>query len=114
MKAGQQAFNRREFYEAHEFWEEVWDVTDDPDRTWIQGMIQVATGMHKLVAGRPDVARTLLEKAVGKLAGVTALDGLAVGALARDAAQLLAALRARKKVDPAEFMTLRTCDTNAP
>jgi predicted metal-dependent hydrolase len=67
MAAGQVAFNRREFYEAHEYWEEVWDVIDDPERRWTQGLIQLATGLHKLAHGRPDVCETLLRKALGKL-----------------------------------------------
>src|SRR5262249_13857653 len=42
MDQGRAAFNRGEFYEAHEFWEEVWNEIDDPERLWVQGMIQVA------------------------------------------------------------------------
>jgi predicted metal-dependent hydrolase len=101
MAAGRGAFNRGEFFEAHEFWEEVWDVADDPDRTWIQGLIQVATGLHKLAHGRPDVCRTLLHKALAKLHDVPgALDGLAAGRLRDQAAELLAALERREKRDP--------------
>ena len=35
MEAGRAAFNRGEFYEAHEHWEDVWNEVDDPERTWI-------------------------------------------------------------------------------
>lgn len=93
MKEGQRAFNKGEFYEAHEFWEAVWDVIDDPDRRWVQGMIQVATGLHKLSRDQPAVCRTLLTKAVGKLIDVPAVfDGFQVGALRSEAERLLAAL----------------------
>ncbi len=67
MEEGRRAFNRGEFYEAHEFWESVWDEIDDPERRWVQGMIQITTGLHKLSRERPDVCRTLLTKALAKL-----------------------------------------------
>jgi predicted metal-dependent hydrolase len=68
LEEGRRAFNRGEFYEAHEFWEEVWNVIDDPERTWIQGLIQAATGLHKLVREQYTPARTLFAKALAKLA----------------------------------------------
>ena len=33
---GRDAFNRGEYYEAHEHWEDVWNEIDDPERTWAQ------------------------------------------------------------------------------
>jgi predicted metal-dependent hydrolase len=98
MKEGQRAFNRGEFYEAHEFWEEVWNEIDDPERTWVQGMIQVATGLHKLGRDRPDVCRTLLTKAIGKLEGATTLDGYDLAKLRAEAQAILQSLD--RKPDP--------------
>jgi predicted metal-dependent hydrolase len=69
LAAGTAAFNQCEFYEAHEHWETVWDVIDPPERTWLQGLIQIATGLHKLDRGRADVCETLLRKGLDKLAG---------------------------------------------
>jgi predicted metal-dependent hydrolase len=82
LEEGRLAFNRGEFYEAHEFWEEVWNVIDDPERTFVQGLIQAATGLHKLERQQLTPARTLLAKALAKLAEAPAdFAGLAVGAL---------------------------------
>jgi predicted metal-dependent hydrolase len=90
MEAGRDAFNRGEFFEAHEFWEEVWDVIDDPERTWIQGMIQVATGLHKLQRHRSDVCATLLRKALAKLVDCPdRLDGFDLAGMRGDATRLL-------------------------
>jgi predicted metal-dependent hydrolase len=100
MNEGQRAFNRGEFYEAHEFWEEVWNEIDDPERQWVQGMIQIATGLHKLTRDRPDVCRTLLVKALAKLEGASELDGYDLPRLREDAAALLAAIDRREKPDP--------------
>jgi uncharacterized protein len=101
MDEGRRAFNRGEFYESHELWEEVWDVIDDPDRLWVQGMIQIATGLHKLSRDRPDVCRTLLTKALAKLADAPpALDGFDLARLRADAEAVLAAIARQEKVDP--------------
>jgi predicted metal-dependent hydrolase len=101
MNAGCAAFNRGEFYDAHEHWEEVWNEIDDPDRTWVQGLIQVATGLHKLARDRPDVCRTLLYKALAKLDGAPdALDGFDVRRLREDAARILAAIERHERPDP--------------
>jgi predicted metal-dependent hydrolase len=94
MLQGREAFNRREFYEAHESWEDVWNEIDDPERRWVQGLIQVATGMHKLVNGRPDVCATLLGKALAKLVDAPeALDGVDVAGARRGAERVLGAIQ---------------------
>jgi predicted metal-dependent hydrolase len=93
MTAGREAFNRGEFFEAHELWEEVWNVIDEPERSWVQGLIQVATGLHKLDRGRKDVCATLLRKALPKLVGAPAiLDGVDVAAARAGAERVLAAI----------------------
>ncbi|MSP61860.1 MAG: DUF309 domain-containing protein [Myxococcales bacterium] len=105
MDAGCAAFNRGEFYEAHEHWEDVWNEVDDPDRRWVQGMIQVATGLHKLQRFRSDVCATLLAKALGKLHDVPAvLDGFEVGALRAEAERVLAAIGRGERPDPASVV----------
>lgn len=43
---GLEAFNTEHFYEAHEHWEEVWLETSDPDKKFLQGLIQVAAAFH--------------------------------------------------------------------
>ncbi len=104
MEEGRRAFNRGEFYEAHEFWESVWDVIDDPERRWVQGMIQITTGLHKLSRDRPDVCRTLLTKALGKLTAdppaPPALWGYDLAHLRDSATRVLAALERREPCDP--------------
>jgi predicted metal-dependent hydrolase len=102
MDEGRAAFNRGEFYEAHESWEEVWDEIDDPERRWVQGMIQIATGLHKLQRFRSDVCLTLLRKALGKLEGAPdALDGIDLAQMRRDAERVAAAIERGERPDAA-------------
>lgn len=43
--AGIQLFNRGDFFEAHEVWEDVWVETAGPDKQFFQGLIQAAVGL---------------------------------------------------------------------
>jgi uncharacterized protein len=43
---GLEAFNSSQFFEAHELWEDVWRETPEPDRKFLQGLIQVAAAFH--------------------------------------------------------------------
>lgn len=44
--AGIDLFNRREFFEAHEVWEDLWHDTSGPDRRFYQGLIQAAVAAY--------------------------------------------------------------------
>ena len=95
LVAGRRAFERGEFFEAHEHWEAAWNGSAGDERRWIQGLIQIATARHKLAGGRRDLARSLLEKALAKLHDAPpSLDTIEVARFAADAAALLATLRA--------------------
>ncbi len=67
MEEGRRAFNRGEVFEAHELWEEVWREAAEPERRWLQGLIQLAAALHQLGRGRPRPAAALLARAAAKL-----------------------------------------------
>jgi predicted metal-dependent hydrolase len=66
---GAELFDRGEFFEAHEAWEERWKVaTNATERTFLQGLIQVAAAFHKLVMMKSeDAAARILAKGLAKL-----------------------------------------------
>jgi hypothetical protein len=43
---GVHLFNTRYFFEAHEAWEEIWLHTEPPEKTFLQGLIQVTAAFH--------------------------------------------------------------------
>jgi predicted metal-dependent hydrolase len=43
--AGIVLFNRRDFFEAHEVWEALWQECAGPERRFYQGLIQAAVGL---------------------------------------------------------------------
>jgi hypothetical protein len=68
---GTELFDRGAFFEAHEAWEDRWRVLPDGDeRIALQGLIQIAAGLHKLfAAAAPEPAARLLAKGLAKLDG---------------------------------------------
>jgi uncharacterized protein len=56
---GVEHFNRREFFEAHEVWEDLWHETTGPDRRYIQGLIQAAVAVYHAGNGNGRGARRL-------------------------------------------------------
>lgn len=67
---GARRFDDGAFFDAHEAWEGRWRVaTDEVERRFLQGLIQVAAALHKLlVMGGPAAAASrLFARALAKL-----------------------------------------------
>jgi uncharacterized protein len=64
---GLEAFNSSHFFEAHEFWEEVWLETAEPDKSFLQGLIQVAAAFHHHSRANLKGTRNLLQEGLLKL-----------------------------------------------
>lgn len=60
-------FNARRFFEAHEVWEELWLVELEPEKTFLQGLIQLAAACHHHGRGNPRGARSLAAAGLAKL-----------------------------------------------
>jgi predicted metal-dependent hydrolase len=69
FERGARMFDQGDYFEAHEAWEERWRISsDESERRFLQGLIQVAAAFHKLyVMSAPDAALRLLAKALSKL-----------------------------------------------
>ena len=65
-------FNRGQFFEAHEVWEDAWRLARDEEEVFLHGLIQVAAGFHKLECGQPSGTVSLLTKGAAKLAAIPA------------------------------------------
>jgi len=84
VRQGVDCFNRGAFYDAHEVWEDVWRSNVPEPRTLLQGLIQVAAGMHQILDLHRKVGpRNTLAKAAGHL------EPYAPAALGLDVAGLL-------------------------
>ena len=70
LQRGIDLFDRQEFFEAHEVWEDAWRAEGGDTRLFFQGLIQVAAGFVKLQRRQPRGASALLERGSKKLAGI--------------------------------------------
>ncbi|MGH9746134.1 MAG: DUF309 domain-containing protein [Candidatus Acidiferrales bacterium] len=82
FKVGLAHFNAKKFFEAHELWEEIWLLEAEPEKTFLQGLIQVSAAFHHHQRGNPDGAESLLASGIVKLSRFPHdHHGLAIGEL---------------------------------
>jgi predicted metal-dependent hydrolase len=67
FRKGIALFNAREYFEAHEVWEELWLVEPEPEKTFLQGLIQVAAACHHNSRGNASGTQSLLAAGLAKL-----------------------------------------------
>ena len=64
LAAGLSCYRRKEFFDAHEHWESVWMQLKDPERSFLQGLIQLTVAFHHLNSGNSAGALSLLQRAL--------------------------------------------------
>lgn len=67
FRRGVDQFNRRAFFEAHETWEDIWLAAPEPDKTFLQGIIQLAAAFHHYTSGNRTGAESLLRAGLNRL-----------------------------------------------
>jgi uncharacterized protein len=69
LHEGLRCFHSGAFFEAHEHWESVWLAAQEPERTFLQGLIQVAASFHHFQRGNCAGTISLLRSALRRLDG---------------------------------------------
>jgi len=93
LAEGLRCYHRQEFFLAHEHWEGVWLACEEPDKTFLQALIQIAAAFHHLQRRNVEGTSSLLHAALRRLAGFSAnYGGIAVKALRKDVETWLEAL----------------------
>lgn len=67
LAAGLACYRNGEYFEAHEHWEDVWNRLRDPEKSFLQGLIQVTVAMHHYRNGNRAGALSLLRRALRRL-----------------------------------------------
>jgi hypothetical protein len=67
LAEGLRRYDAGEFFEAHEAWESVWLESLEPDKMFLQGLIQVAAAFHHLQRNNPLGTVLLLQAALRRL-----------------------------------------------
>jgi predicted metal-dependent hydrolase len=102
LEQGQVAFNGGQFFVAHELWEDAWRTLTGSERLAVQGLIQIAAGLHHLQNGRRAPAARLLASGIEKLSrgGLPATPPLSAPSLAREVTMVLKALGEPDAAEP--------------
>ena len=66
FEKGLKAYNEREFYDAHDYWEDWWSDYVLPDAKFIQALIQLSVGYFHITNSNINGANGLLKKCVPK------------------------------------------------
>ncbi len=64
---GLRCYRAGQFFEAHEHWEAVWLKATEPDKAFLQGLIQLTAAFHHWKRGNPEGTASLLRQALQKL-----------------------------------------------
>jgi predicted metal-dependent hydrolase len=64
---GLACYRRGEFFVAHEHWESVWLRLEEPEKSFLQALIQVTAAFHHLDSGNLAGAASLLQRALLRL-----------------------------------------------
>jgi predicted metal-dependent hydrolase len=93
LAEGLRRYHAEEFFRAHEAWESVWLKSQEPDKMFLQALIQVTAAFHHLQRNNPRGTAQLLQAALGRLERYPAcFGGISVTLLCHDIREWLQAL----------------------
>lgn len=93
LAVGLRCYRAQEFFLAHEHWEEVWLQAKEPEKTFLQALIQTTAAFHHLQRGNRRGATSLLHAALRRLeAYEISFGGVSVKALREEIGAWLQAL----------------------
>jgi uncharacterized protein len=95
LAEGLRLYQEGEFFAAHEAWESVWLESQEPEKMFLQGLIQVTAAFHHLQRNNPLGTALLLKAALGRLERYPAhFGGISVDVLRDDIREWLLVLDA--------------------
>ncbi len=93
LAEGLQHYHAGEFFAAHESWESLWMVAQEPDKMFLQALILVTAAFHHLQHNNPRGTARLLQRALERLDSYPASFGsISVAMLCNDIREWLKAL----------------------
>src|ERR1700678_4440981 len=85
LAEGLRRYRAGEFFAAHEEWESVWLGAQEPEKMFLQGLIQVTAAFHHLQRNNPLGTTLLLRAALMRLDRYPeSFGGIFVGLLRHD------------------------------
>jgi hypothetical protein len=104
LAAGLACYRKQEFFLAHEHWEAVWLKLSEPEKSFLQALIQTTAAFHHLQSGNPAGAISLLRRALRRFeSSPEHFAGISVISLREEARQSLHALETTPPSIPSTF-----------
>ncbi len=98
---GIELFNSRRFFDAHEAWEAVWLKASEPDKKFLQGLIQISAAFHHHSRGNHEGMESLLRAGLIKIQHAPPNHrGMDFHAIRAAAGAWLAAIESGGELDP--------------
>lgn len=111
LAEGLRCYRNEEFWFAHEHWESVWLRLEEPEKSFLQALIQTAATFHHLQKGNRAGARSLLRRALRRIEKSAAVFGGIDAELLRNAMRAwLRVLENQDEAQPAGFPEIRPID----
>ena len=108
LAEGLRLYHAGEFFAAHEAWEGLWLGAQEPEKMFLQGLIQVTAAFHHLQRNHPLGTTRLLQAALGRLEDYPArFGGISVALLCSDIRAWLEALEAGAPAPPFGCVRIR-------
>ncbi len=67
LREGLHCYRTQQFFEAHEHWEIVWLTLSEPEKSFLQALVQVSAAFHHLGRGNRTGAVSLLTRSLRRL-----------------------------------------------
>ena len=104
LAEGVRCYRSQKFWQAHEHWESVWLQLQEPEKTFLQALIQISAAFHHLQTGNTRGAVSLLQRALRRLEPYPAnFGGVDLEELRKEAGEWLVALESEKDSRPVSF-----------
>ena len=67
LAEGLRCYRTQQFFEAHEHWEAVWLTLHEPEKSFLQSLVQISAAFHHLRRGNRSGAISLLTRSLRRL-----------------------------------------------
>ena len=114
LAEGLGCYHRAEFFEAHEHWESVWLQLEEPEKSFLQAVIQTTAAFHHFQTGNRIGTASLLGRALRQMDGCpVCFGGIEVERLREEIRKWVAALESGAHV-PEKVPEILTVSSREP
>lgn len=111
LAEGLHCYRTQQFFEAHEHWESVWLTLLEPEKSFLQSLVQISAAFHHLRRGNRLGAISLLSRALRRLDRCSSqFCSIDVALLRVQVHEWLNALETESAQHPTTFPEFRTLD----